>query len=288
MLSLMAHTRPGRVYRLRIVPDAQQSLLETTGEQILARVATGNRVTTYQRTWIVGPTEFADGVLSGRIGYQGEDGTAEIWDDAAQDFVETAVPQGLTAPFAIDLDALSVAVQPRGGLIKVQSLVNAFERLLSVEPEKWKLVGFKTPLPLAEWKASVDRIVSVKFVVKVPNPNYHGATNVQELIEVFAAQNVSLEAQNPNGVDLDSPIVEETEGHIARGYGEAEYHGIRKTDGHETVYSTAIGSEEQYEESAVDPATGEVSTDNLRQILATEDDNGKDDRQDGREGPALA
>lgn len=284
----MAHTRPGRVYRLRIVPDAQQSLLETTKQQILTRFATGNRVTTYQRTWIVGPTDLEDGVLSGRIGYQGEDGTAEIWDDAAQDFVETAVPQGLTAPFAIDLDTLSVAVQPRGGLIKVQSLVNAFERLLSVDPEKWKLVGFHTPTSLEDWKASVDRVVSVKFVVKVPNPNYHGADNVEELIELFAAQNVSLEAQNPKGVDLSSPFVAETEQHIARGYGEAEYRGKSKTDGRETVYSTAVGSEEQYEESAVDPSTGEVPTDNLRQILAAEGDNGQDDRQDGPTGTAHA
>ncbi|QIZ98635.1 hypothetical protein [Leifsonia sp. PS1209] len=273
----MQHTRPGRVFTLRFIPPAQQTLLDSPEEHILKAVAPGRRANRYGREWIVGQTVLeVDGssaprVLTGRIGFQGESGTAEIWDDELQDFVPTAIPSGLTAPFAIDLVTLSAAMQPRGSVIKINSLIGAFEALLNADGERWRLEGLKRPMSLAEWKETVSKVVSVKFTIREPNPHYHGARDLEEIMNDFESEVIQLEARNEKkGINTQADFLLETEAHIGRGYGEGEYHGVRGegSDAHETVYSTRVGAEEESEEVPVDPDTGEVPSDELRGVLA--------------------
>jgi hypothetical protein len=89
-------------------------------------------------------------------------------------------------------------------------------------------------------------------------------------------ETIRLEAINEDaGIDLESDFIKETEGHIERGYGDAEYKGTKGqgSDARESVYVTRVGSEEDSEEATVDPTTGEVPTDTLRDMLAgTEED----------------
>lgn len=273
----MQHTRPGRVFTLRIIPPAQQTLLETPEEHILGAVAPGMRATRYGREWIVGQTSLEHvqpdgrfGDLTGRIGFQGESGTAEIWDDEIQDFVPTAIPSGLTAPFAIDLRTLTAAMQPRGSIIKINSLIGAFEALLSAPGQKWQIVGLRKPMSLEEWKSSVSKITTVKFWIREPNPHYHGARNLEDIMGDLRSEAIQMEARSEAGLNSDSSFIRETEGHIERGYGEAEYKGVRGkgSEARETVYSTKVGAEEESDEVPVDPASGEVAASALVEVLA--------------------
>lgn len=273
----MQHTRPGRVFTLRLIPPAQQTLLETPEEHILESISPGRRATRYGREWIVGQTSLEraeagrrHGDLTGRIGFQGEAGTAEIWDDDLQDFVPTAIPSGLTAPFAIDLQTLTAAMQPRGSVIRINSLIGAFEALLSAPGQRWQIVGLRNRMSLEEWKSSVSRVTTVKFWIREPNPHYFDAHNLKDIMEDVRSEAIQLEARNEAGLNADSSFIRETEGHIERGYGEAEYRGVRGegSEARETVYSTKVGAEEESEEIPVDPETGEVDPSSLVEVLA--------------------
>jgi hypothetical protein len=273
----MQHTRPGRVFTLRLIPPAQQTLLDTPEGHILEAISPGQRATRYGREWIVGQTTHekedfgaGSGSLTGRIGFQGESGTAEIWDDDIQDFVPTAIPSGLTAPFAIDLDTLTAAMQPRGSIIKINSLIGAFEALLSADGDRWRVVGLRNPMSLEAWKNSVAKIISVKFTIREPNPHYFDAASLEDLMNDLESEAIQLEARNENGLNANSEFLKQTEGHIGRGYGEGEYKGVRGegSQAHETVYSTRVGAEEESEEIAVDPTTGEVASADLVGVLA--------------------
>lgn len=266
----MPHRAPGHVYKLILIPPAQQDFFATPRDQILGAIKPGNRATKYNREWIVGQTEIVDDVLSGRIGFQGEEGLAEIWDDELQDFVPTAVPSGLTAPFAIDLRDFALAVQPRGSQIKVNSIRVALETLLRDSGFRWTIEGYQTPISFGAWKDSVDRVVSVKLTIRTPNPHYHDAKSVQDIMEQLGSDVTQLEARSETGIDMDAPIVVESQAHVERGYGESEYKGLRAegSEVRETIYTSGVGAEEQSQEADVDPESGEVPTHKLREILA--------------------
>lgn len=265
----MEHRRAGRVHRLILQPPAQISLLETPRQQVELAISPGNRTTRYNRTWIIGQTELNGNVLSGRIGFQG-DGTTDIWDDDRKDFVEIAIPAGTTAPFAINLETLQAAMQARGSLIKIQSLIGAFEALLLESGFKWKIVGLSRSVSLAEWKKSVTKVTSIRFTIRKPNPHYHGAKNLEDLMGEMETETIRLEAiAEAAGVNVQSEFIMETESHIERGYGEAEYRGVKGTgsEAYDSFYVTNVGTEEDSEEAEVDPETGEVPTPTLRKML---------------------
>ena len=209
-------------------------------------------------------------MLSGRIGFRGDGGIAELWDEAREDFVEYAMPAGLTAPFAIHLDTLQGVIQVRPPVIRVNSLLGAFEKLLADEDDKrWRVQGAERQVSLSDWKARVSKITSVRFSVRIPNPHWADAPDLQTVMEDAEAEVVTLELQNEAGLDLTAPFVAQTEHHVARGYGDARYIGTAEDASgvHETVYSTKLGAEEISDEEPADPQTGEVAPESLRQRL---------------------
>jgi hypothetical protein len=232
----------------------------------------GNRTTRYNRTWIVGQTDLENRVLSGRIGFQGS-GTTEWFDEASNDFIDISIPAGTTAPFAINLETLEAVMQAGSGQIKIRGLIGAFEALLADAGFKWRIVGFSKTVSLAEWKTSVEKVISIRFTIKKPNPHYGARDSLKALMEELETEAIKLEAFNEHeGVNLDSEFVLQTEEHIELGYGDAEYRGIKRDGGdvHESVYSTSYGVEEDSEEVPVDPGTGEVPTATLRTMISAE------------------
>lgn len=263
----MARVRTGRVFGIVFEPPAQGSLLRSPGEVIQLALARGRRTERYGRTWIVGPTEVHNRVLSGRIGFRGDGGIAELWDEEREDFVEYAMPAGLTAPFAVHLDTLRGAIQVRPPVIRVNSLLGAFEKLLlDADDRRWNVRGAERQMTLSDWKAQVGKITQVRFHVKVPNPHWADAPDLQTVMEDAEAEVVTLELQNDSGLNLDAPFVAQTENHVERGYGDARYVGVVEdvSGVHESVYSTKLGAEEISDEEAVDPDTGEVAPESLR------------------------
>lgn len=111
----------------------------------------------------------------------------------------------------------------------------------------------------------------MRFTVKVPNPRWQGAPDLQAVMEESEAEVVSLEVENEAGINLDAPFIAQTEHHVERGYGDARYVGLARDESgvHETVFSTKLGTEETTDEVAVDPKTGEVPQEALREHLET-------------------
>jgi hypothetical protein len=268
----MPFKKPARVFQLVLHPPAQMSLFGPFSSDITERISPGARITRYGREWIIGQTEESDGILYGRIGYQGEAGLAEIWDDERKDFVATATPTGLTAPFAIDLDSYDMAIQSRAPFMSISPMIGAFEALLSLGAEKWEITGARTRTTLANWKASIEKLTFVKLVIREPNPHYHGAKDLESLMKDLDSEVMRVEARSESGLDMASNFLLETEGHLDRGYGEGEYRGVRGSGLYETEtsYNTRIGSEESSEEFSVDPGTGEVSKQDLYRIFRRE------------------
>lgn len=276
----MTARRPGKVYLLVLEPPEQSNLITTDREWIQERIRPGASVERYGREWVIGRTEEEDGVLSGRIGFRGAEGLAEIWDDQATDFVPTAVPQGQAVPFAIDLATGRLALQTRPAL-KINGLTGALEALLSEGNLRWRIRSPRARMSFSDWRASVDRVTKVRLRVVKPNPTYRDTPNLEALIEQAEAEVVVLEMQADHGINTDTTFITESQEHIDRGYGEGIYRG--ESEGRETVYNTRLEAEETFEEFEVN-LDGEVPHESLKTVLNEPLTSGDTDHDDGDDG----
>lgn len=275
---LMAQQR-GRVYKVRLVPPDAPSFFSTrgdhsafpsSGEYIAEALSAGRSIERYGREWIVGRTRQEEDVLTGRIGFRGAEGMAEVWDEEAKDFREVAVPAGLTAPFAVNLRTLRMALQPRGSAIKLNGLIGAFRALLAQGGDVWRILAPTKEMTFAEWRSSVDRVTSVRFRLRKPNPRWQDAPDLEAVMEQAEAEVAILELDGDDGIDSEAEFVKQSQAHVERGYGEARYVGIRgvgTSEARETVYNSSIGSEEESVDVAVGE-DGEVAQADMAETLA--------------------
>lgn len=259
----MTPRRPGKVHLLILEPPEQTNLIENEREWITNRLEPGAAVERYGREWVIGKTEEEDGVLTGRIGFRGTEGMAEVWNDEARDFEAIAVPQGQAVPFAIDLDGLRLVIQSRP-LLKLNGLIGAMEALLTEDQFRWRIRSPRAHMTFRDWRASVDRVTKVRLRVVKPNPHYRDTPNLEALLEQAEAEVVVMEMQAETGIDTDATFIAESQEHIDAGYGEAVYRG--ESEGRETVYNTKLQAEETYEEFDV-TLEGEVPHESLRAAL---------------------
>lgn len=265
----MPAQKSGKVFVLTLTPPDQQPLAPATAEYIVDRLSPGSSVTRYGREWIIGKTDLEGNLLSGRIGFRGEEGLAEIYDEALKDFREVAVPAGLAVQFVVDLARLRLAVQPRGSAIKLNGLIGAFKALLSGDGHPWRVTTPGKKTTYREWLQTVDKVVEVKMSVRRPNPHYRDTPDLEALLEQSDAEAAKVNLRSDQGLDMASPFVNQTMEHIEAGYGEATMRGSRLevSGSSETIYNTALGSEEQGTEAPVGEH-GEVSHENLAAVLA--------------------
>lgn len=271
----MSEPKVGKVYRAKIIPPREPHLFsDSDGQRVANALSPGSRAESYGREWIVGKTSFRNGVLTGRIGFEKTEGTAEIWDEEKLDFKEVAIPQGLTAPFAVNLESLQLSFQPRGA-IKANGLMRAVRELLSLEGEKWEVESLRRKVSFEEWKDSVQLITRAKFDVKKPNPHYMNTPDLEAVLEQAEAEYAKLEIASKDGLDLEADFLQQTLDHVDRGYGAAEFRGIRSIAGGntvETTYSTEVGSEDEAVEAIVG-VEGEVAPDKMAEIATLGQDN---------------
>lgn len=268
-----ASPRFGRIYSVRLVQPEEEDLFADNGaEQVLNRLERGSRITRYRRTWLIGRTEFTDRVLTGRIGYVGEDTVTEVWDDKLKDFRDEPSANGLTTVFGINVDTLQGLVQERKPLIAIESVIGALEDLMSAghkpKPERWTVESVRGTNDLAEWLRTVSRVTSVRLTVKAPNPHYENEPDLEDLMNDFEAEVVRMEIESDTGVNTQARFLTDTQRHIDRGYGEARYAGVR-VDGdeeHHTSFNTRVGVEELNDEVPV-ADNGEVDPNELRRRL---------------------
>lgn len=273
----MTSRRPGKAHLLILQPPEQSSLFMADREWIVSRMHRGATAVRYGREWIVGKTEVSGDVLTGRIGFRGAEGMAEVWNDEERDFEAIAVPQGQAAPFAIDLRSFRLAIQSRP-LLKLNGLIGAIEALLSEDDFRWRISSPRAVMSFSEWRASVERVTKVRLRVVKPNPHYRDTPNLEALLEQAEAEVVLMELQAESGIDTDATFIAESQEHIDAGYGEAIYRGV--SAGRETVFNTKLHTEETYEELEV-TLDGEVPHESLKAMLDDRrgtGDTGGDDR----------
>lgn len=265
-----------KVYRVNIKPPIEPILATHSSRQRVENaLSQGSGVERYGRLWRIGRVEKEDNVLVGKLGYISRPKTSEIWDEQKLDFQEFQFKDGSSAIFAVNLETLTLAIQPNSN-VGVTSALGAIKALLSLEGEKWELSPLKRTISFEQWKDSVDKIVHVKYRLRKPNPHYGAAKSLEEVMESAEAEVVSLEMRSEQGLDLSSSFLQETQLHTDRGYGEADFVGIKADSAGqniETKYSSLAGSEEE----AVEVETlenGEVSNSEIAEVSRRTNKNG--------------
>ncbi|MBO8148249.1 hypothetical protein HX746_18310 [Rhodococcus erythropolis] len=249
-----------------------ESLFSTPRDEIEETIRRGARVESYKREWRVGRTEVVDDVLTGRIGFSGHSGIAELWDDDEKDFLDEPIARGLTTTFAIHLDRRLGYIQDRKPDITVDAVIRALTLMLNNgRKEKdtiWSIESRQGTRNLQEWLRTVKRVTRVSLVVKEPNPNWQGVHDLKEMMEAAEAETVRVEMESDRGINMNSQFLTETQIHIDRGYGDARYTGVREDENgeHQSTFNTSVGVEELNDE-LVAQENGEVDQSTLRSHL---------------------
>src|SRR5690348_15702235 len=108
----MATRTTGKIARARIVAPKQLHLYETPADRLRAALTPGLREERYGRLWRLGQIHEKAGNVHGHLGF-GKQVDADLWDEDAQDFEPTEVPNGVASPFVIRLADLAMVFQPR-------------------------------------------------------------------------------------------------------------------------------------------------------------------------------
>lgn len=263
----------GRVFAVRFLPPESGDLFATPTEQLQSRLMPGASIESYGREWRIGRVQIRDDVLTGRLGFSGEGGVEEIWDDEAKDFRDQIIHRGVTTVFAVHLERFTGLVQDRAPDIKVDGALRALRLILndgiSDKSSRWNVEAYKRKPTLSEWRRSVTRVTRVRFSLAEPNPTWQGAKDLEDLFAQTGSRSATAIFENAAGLDVDAPFIQQSQHHVDRGYGDGRYTGvIEGSDGEVTVsrYNSAVGIEEQNDELAANP-NGEVNLDVMRTHL---------------------
>ena len=266
----------GKVARARIIPPQQPSLFEPDpGGETRRILVPGASTERFGRVWHVGRTELEDGILYGRLGFEGS-GVADLWSEDDKDFQETRTPAGVASPFAIQLTGLRLVFQTRSRDIQVTSFVGAMQGILrDATGQSWRIETDRRQVTFEQWRPTVDKVTQMRFTVEPPNPNYEGRPDLERLIESTSVSAAEIVLQSEDGIVTDADIVRQLLDHTeTRGYGRDVAVGERTVSGEvvESVYSSRQHGEVVVAVRPANPETGEVERETLRQELTREDD----------------
>jgi hypothetical protein len=245
------------------------------GPQALAdSIVAGTSITRYGRLWRMAKPTRAGQVIRGRIGFEREGGTAELWDDTAQDFYATRLPEGTTSPFA-DLEMHVAAFQLRPGIIRRRTFTGAFEALLNRArtSTRWRVEDLVRHVSWSQWIADVDRIVELKIRVERPNPRWGGRRRLQRLVEDSGSEVISLAARAPldaeTGLNIRQGLLAEAIEHADENYGQRTAIGEITIEGDKRRVSWRERAEGMPLETSLltDPSTSEVPTTALERVV---------------------
>jgi len=272
-----SRTRPrdARVAFARVVSvDPTDSIYELRA-RIDAALHPGTAIERYGREWRMGQNRRDGEVVIGRIGYQRPGELAELWDDDANDFRETRLVDGLTSPFALNLENFALVFQLRSGRIKHTSFTGAFQALLNHASGDtlWRVRPIVQGVDWERWEGAVTRVRHIEFKLERPNPNYHGRGQVERIIEGANARLARLvldaDPADPDGIDITDALVRESIEHAIGDYGTVKAIGDIRTDEgiQESVWRSDIEGSPIETRVPVDPETREANPEALRDEL---------------------
>lgn len=263
----------GRVFAVKFVQPESGNLFETPKDQLRTRLIPGASVESYGREWRIGRVHIRDDVLTARLGFSGEGGVEEIWDDEAKDFRDQITYRGVTTVFAVHLEQFTGLIQDRSPSIKVDGGLRAVKKILNDgitdKSAQWNVEAYRRKATLSEWRRTVTRVTKVRFSLAEPNPTWQGAKDLEDMFSATSSNSASVVFENALGLNADADFIQQSQHHVDRGYGDGQYTGvIEGQDGEETVsrYNSAVGIEEQNDELAANP-NGEVNLDVMRSHL---------------------
>lgn len=259
--------------RVNLDFQGTQSMFEITDELIQA-LAIGTMVIRYQRIWHMGRHVQRGNRIFGRIGYQKSSATSQIWDDSAQDFIETPQNLGKTIPFLIDLETLRVVFQLRGTEVKPLTFAGNFEALLrEASSEHWNVeLEFLAQPSWENWVQSIDRLFELRVKNVIPNPRYR-SDRIEEAFNSTKASEIeyALKALEGESLDLESEgLIKDAIEHSKR-YGSRQAKGFKQTDTGPVTETWKSDLEGEYATLFVeqDPVTLEVTETTLNEALDT-------------------
>jgi len=273
-------TRSGKVALGSIGLVQAGELSYEPAQALFESIVPGTRNVRYDRDWRMGQFERSGRNgrwLTGRIGFQLSGTQTEVWDDNAKDFRRAALREGFTSPYAIDLQTLRLAFQLRPGFIKPTTFTSNFKALLEKASGayRWRVEHEVDSIPWEEWQKEVDRITEIRVRVERPNPGYHGRRQIKSLIEGSKAKIVTLVYKaDPDGVEsinVNAVLLAQALDH-AEEYGSFEAKGEISEEGfvQKTQWREDVEGSPKQKEMAIDPETGEVRPDDLRDALTEE------------------
>jgi len=113
----------------------------------------------------------------------------------------------------------------------------------------------------------------MRFNVEPPNPNYKDRPDLERLIEGASLSAAELVLRSDDGIVTEADIVRQLLEHVDLGYGRDAAVGERTVEGEviESVYSSELHGETEVIIVPVNPETGEVEPETLRQELTRPD-----------------
>lgn len=269
---MASESNQGRVFAVRFIPPATVELFQTPTDQLRARLFPGASIESYGREWRIGRVNVRDDVLTGRLGFSGEGGVEEIWDDEAKDFRDQISYRGVTTVFAVHLQQFTGLLQDRAPAIKVDGALRALRKILNDgigdKALHWNVEAYRRKATLSEWRNSVTRVTKVRFSLTEPNPTWQGAQDLEDLFAQTGSHSATAIFENAAGLDMNAEFIKQSQNHVDRGYGDGRYTGVIEGPEGGTVsrYNSAVGIEEQNDELAADP-NGEVNVEVMRTHL---------------------
>ncbi|HUX05408.1 MAG: hypothetical protein ACYC1I_04275 [Acidimicrobiales bacterium] len=197
---------------------------------LLGSMVTGSQIERYGRFWRMGRPSIVEdrSYVSGKVGFQRENGSTELWDDEAKDFVEGPLAIGAASAFAIRTSDGRIAFQLRPGNIERQSFAGALEDLLnqSGEYDGWKVIADTTPARFNDFVSAVDRVTKIAVRMNKPNPHYGDRKEVESLIESVGAEVARLQVEGEQ-LASDRGLLAQAIQHVAAGYGSITAEGMK-------------------------------------------------------------
>jgi hypothetical protein len=220
-----------------------------------------------------------NGVAIGRIGYERAGDLAELWDPSVNDFRETRLKEGLTSPFALDLEKFRVVFQLRAGRIQPTSFTGAFRSLLNEAVGKavWRVTHDVVGETLDEWIETVRHVDRLEIRLERPNPDYHGRDAIERLIEGTRAEmaKIILDASDEEirGLNLDDDFVRQAIEH-GQAYGKIKAVATVQVQqrSREVQWRSEVEGSPKEARVEADPATREALPDELERVLEEPDD----------------
>jgi hypothetical protein len=151
-------------------------------EQVLAVSVPYETGRAHKRLWHIGNKVFDHraGTLTGRVGWtRPTEVVAPVWDDERQEWADRVLASDVTvvAPFAFTANDRYLGVL-RHSTFDDRTIADVFTQILNrgearrAEPStEWDVEPIGDPEEFYAWVASTDRVVSVEFVFKRPNPD---------------------------------------------------------------------------------------------------------------------